>query len=84
MNAVILDGRCLTHGALADAFGFPPYYGRNLDALADCLGDLAPSAVIVLHAGEADGEGKRVLAVLRGAARDNGNLRLFFAQEAEA
>lgn len=27
------------HDLLKEAFGFPEYYGRNWDALADCLGD---------------------------------------------
>lgn len=29
------------HRALADLLDFPDYYGRNLDALNDCLGDVA-------------------------------------------
>ncbi len=28
------------HGALADGLSFPDYYGHNLDALNDCMGDL--------------------------------------------
>ena len=28
------------HTLLADAFAFPPHYGRNWDALWDCLGEL--------------------------------------------
>lgn len=28
------------HTALAEALGFPDYYGRNLDALNDCMRDL--------------------------------------------
>lgn len=28
------------HGLLQYAFRFPAYYGRNFDALWDCLGDL--------------------------------------------
>jgi hypothetical protein len=39
---VRIDARRLTdpaglHAALAEAFGFPPTYGKNLDALVDCL-----------------------------------------------
>ncbi|GEL94042.1 barstar family protein [Cellulomonas composti] len=29
------------HDAVAAALDFPNYYGRNLDAMADCLGDVA-------------------------------------------
>lgn len=35
------------HDQVAAALDFPDYYGRNLDALHDCLGDLA-SPVVVL------------------------------------
>jgi RNAse (barnase) inhibitor barstar len=46
------------HDVLAETLGFPAHYGRNMDALVDCLGDLGGSpdkGVIVLqldHAGE--------------------------------
>ncbi|MCE1178760.1 MAG: barstar family protein [Micrococcales bacterium] len=30
-----------TLASFADALGFPDYFGHNLDALYDCLGDLA-------------------------------------------
>jgi hypothetical protein len=32
------------HHALAEALDFPDYYGKNLDALNDCLGDVASLA----------------------------------------
>ena len=35
----LVDGSAL-HKALAEAFGFLPTYGRNLDALIDCLSAL--------------------------------------------
>lgn len=31
-------------GAIAEAFALPPYFGRNLDALYDCVTDLQPLA----------------------------------------
>jgi len=46
---VRLDGRTLTdaptfHAVLAKAFGFPKSYGKNLDALVDCLTELDNAA----------------------------------------
>jgi hypothetical protein len=38
-SRAIIDGIAL-HRILAEAFGFPTNYGRNLDALIDCLSDL--------------------------------------------
>jgi RNAse (barnase) inhibitor barstar len=32
------------HESLGKALAFPPYYGRNFDALVDCLGDEGVSA----------------------------------------
>ncbi len=35
-----IDTREALHDALARSLDLPPYYGRNLDALFDCLTDL--------------------------------------------
>lgn len=45
-RAFVLDGRSVTdvdglHTAIARACSFPDWYGRNWDALADCLTDLS-------------------------------------------
>jgi ribonuclease inhibitor len=57
MRQVVLEGRELSsqaalHDALAELFGFPPFYGRNWDALWDVLEDsdlnnvLAPTELV--------------------------------------
>ena len=56
MMEVYLDGRALEsrealHQALAALLPLPAYYGKNLDALHDCLTDLSdPVHLTVLHA----------------------------------
>lgn len=51
MKKIVLDfGTCSTkkeiHAYLKEQFGFPDYYGENLDALYDCLTDLAEDVKI--------------------------------------
>ena len=53
MEIIILDGAKMTdrdaaHAYLAKTMRFPAYYGGNLDALADCLGELGQGVYIVL------------------------------------
>ena len=40
LEAAQWDGTSM-HGHIAAALDFPDYYGQNLNALADCLGDVA-------------------------------------------
>lgn len=47
---VILDGKKMvsreeTHQYLKETFGFPDYYGKNLDALHDCLTEMGEMEV---------------------------------------
>ncbi len=71
---VILDGRQMSdrasaHTYLQERLGLPEWYGRNLDALYDCLtGELPPMEICVLHAGELTGYGQALLETLRDAA----------------
>lgn len=46
LNFTGLYSREAVHEYIAQQMGFPHYYGRNLDALFDCLTDIAePTAV---------------------------------------
>lgn len=53
----ILDGKKMvsreeTHQYLKETFGFPDYYGKNLDALHDCLTEMGGIEVEFIHAEE--------------------------------
>ena len=60
---------------LTEELGFPDYFGRNLDALHDCLTDLSAPTRLVLT-GTDSSCGKRFLRVFKDAARRNRNLSL--------
>lgn len=54
MNHIIIDGSAISsspdlHDALAKALSFPFYYGRNLDALYDCLTEITTDTHLELH-----------------------------------
>ena len=84
MRKVILDCEKLlerrqAHLYLADLLDFPDYYGKNLDALFDCLTEL-PECTIILQnekaLRKAGGYGVKMLETLREAEKANPGLRL--------
>lgn len=84
MKKVILNcGKLLqreqAHMYLAEMLDFPDYYGKNLDALYDCLTEMG-ECVIVLEGEdilrESEGYGAKVLNVLKEAAHTNPGLKL--------
>lgn len=66
------------HDYLRVTLGLPEYYGKNLDALQDCLGDIdAPTRLYVMRDASADPaseyaqEMDKLCLVLLQAAREN-------------
>ena len=57
MKIVVLDGRKMTdreaaHTYLKRILGLPEYYGRNLDALFDCLCEMSGTQIILTYVDE--------------------------------
>ncbi|MBQ8249117.1 MAG: barstar family protein [Clostridia bacterium] len=53
MKIIIIDAKKFTskpdaHEHIAASLDFPAYYGKNLDALADCLSELAPTTAVII------------------------------------
>ena len=82
MTPVILDGREMTsreaaHRHIASVLGFPEWYGRNLDALADCLWETDGNLCVVLTEPEAmlealGGYGQKIIDIFRENASHKG------------
>ena len=63
------------HEYLARELAFPDYYGCNLDALYDCLGDIfVPTTIRIRRTWHQDAWFKAIAAVIRDAARKNPRL----------
>ncbi len=74
----ILDGAMMgtkekAHVHMQEALGFPAYYGRNLDALYDCLTDMS-GQICLYHTVEMrrslQAYGEKILRVLKDAQSD--------------
>ncbi len=81
---IFLDCRRLTerrsaHEYLEEIMNFPEYYGRNLDALYDCLLEVRECDIVLQYEKEACLEGtygERIIEVLEEAAFENPFLKL--------
>lgn len=66
------------HDFIAEALGFPEYYGRNLDALSDCLGDICHPVEVIIARRFDDVENwfDRVSSIFIRTALENPNLHV--------
>jgi len=74
------------HNTLAACLSLPDYYGRNLDALLDCLTDMRTDCVIeIFHLSDLMDNlmeyAERFLNVLHIASFENHHLTLVFSEE---
>ena len=74
LDGVLLAERTSAMDHLTEALSLPDWWGRNLDALYDCLTDCDPPRHLTLRNRAALGEtpfGRRLLRVLTDAARND-------------
>ena len=69
------------HLALKKAFGFPEYYGMNLDALHDCLTDITDETEIEIRNAEELAEslgsyGAAAIHVIEDSAEENKHIEI--------
>ena len=81
MKQVSLDGNVLAdaallHDYLKDRLSFPEYYGRNFDALYDCLTDLERIEITINAPIEDGAIFQKVVRVFKAAANANENIQL--------
>ena len=84
MRYLLIDFRRIAdmaefHRYIAEALKFPDYYGKNLDALFDCLTDVDEPHTLVLmnvpeEAGALGGRLEALLSVLNSASIENSNI----------
>lgn len=79
LDAAMLRERLPAHDYLKEALALPDYYGKNLDALYDCLTELDETEIQFVNLDAAgDSYFSRVLSVFQEAREENPRLHLFF------
>ena len=81
MRQIEIDGNAIftspdLHKALAEALSFPEYYGRNFDALYDCLTDLEGIEITISAPAEDGAVFQKILRIFKAADRINESLKL--------
>lgn len=81
MKQIVLDGSQLSdaanlHDYLMEMLELPGYYGKNFDALYDCLTELNDIEITISAPAEDGAIFQRVLRVFKAADRENEDIKL--------
>ena len=81
MKQIILDGNLLAdasivHEYLKEMLQFPEYYGKNFDALHDCLTDLEDVEITITAPDEEGAIFQKILRIFKSSSRENDSLKV--------
>ena len=77
INCAKMESMAQIHDALARELNFPVWYGRNLDALHDCLTAIGEQTQITfLHFSSLSFSSRGLLRVLRDSENENPHLEI--------
>ena len=82
LDGLAMDTRKAAHDHLQERFGFPAYYGRNLDALYDLLTEIrTPTRILLWNKNQLlrslESYGDAMVECFEQAAAENPNIELF-------
>lgn len=80
LNARKMNTRENAHEYIAQKCGFPDYYGKNFNAVYDCLTSMADTVITIKHAESLtenlEDYGRTLLCVFSDAAENNAGLQV--------
>ena len=76
LDASLMTDKETTHEYLQKVMGFPDYYGKNLDALYDCLTELSDAEISFVNVAKAGRYFEKINAVFEDAAEYNINIKI--------
>ena len=88
MKNVLLDfslvfNKASAHSYIASKLGFPNWYGRNLDALNDCLWEIGECTLVLRNVNKLNEISEGFLTVFRDNAEANRNLHLVILDDGQ-
>ena len=83
LDAELFTDKEAAHDYIAERMDFPAYYGKNLDALYDCLTELSECEIYIDHADLAGSYGRLVIEVFTEATEVNENLAVYLMEDEE-